>query len=57
MNEHQVAACEHGRKNVCEWCGIERERSLEIKGGEPHWIIKWKPLRRPPPAPAAPPVA
>lgn len=54
MNEYQISACEHGRKNVCEWCGIERERDVEMVGGEPKWIIKWKPLRKAPGAPAVP---
>jgi phage gp29-like protein len=47
MNEYQIAACEHGRKNLCEWCGIERERDVEMVNGEAQWIIKWKPLRKP----------
>jgi len=52
MNEHQIAACEHGRKNVCEWCGIERERSVEVVGGEAKWIVKWRPLKKTAPAPS-----
>jgi phage gp29-like protein len=54
MNEYQIAACEHGRKNLCEWCSIERERQVEMVDGEPQWIIKWKPLKR---TPTPPPVA
>ena len=47
MNEHQIRACEHGRVNLCEWCGIERERSVEIGAdGEANWLIKWRPLRK-----------
>lgn len=46
MNEYQVRACEHGRVNLCEWCGIERERDVEMVGGEPQWVIKWKPIKR-----------
>lgn len=47
MNEHQWSACEHGRKNVCEWCGIERDRKAEVgPDGEPVWIIVWRPLRK-----------
>jgi hypothetical protein len=55
MNEYQVRACEHGRVNMCEWCGIERERQVEMVNGEPQWIIKWKPLRKPAAPPPPPP--
>lgn len=47
MNELGIAACEHGRKNLCTWCGIERERDVEMVNGEPQWIIKWKPIKNP----------
>lgn len=46
MNEFKVAACEHGRKNLCTWCGIERERDMEMVNGEAQWIIKWKPIKQ-----------
>jgi len=44
MNELGVDACEHGRKNYCAWCGIERERDVELVDGVAQWIIKWKPI-------------
>jgi phage gp29-like protein len=47
MNELQIDRCEHGRVNLCAWCSIERERDVEIVDGEPKWIIKWKPLKKP----------
>lgn len=46
MNELKIPACEHGRKNLCTWCGIERERDVEMVNGEPQWIIKWKPIQQ-----------
>lgn len=57
MTELQLEACEHGRKNVCAWCGIERERDVEMVDGQPRWVKKWKPIRRRTPAPAAQPAA
>lgn len=48
MNELGVDRCEHGRVNACAWCGIERERDVEMVNGEPQWVIKWKPLRKTP---------
>lgn len=47
MNELKIPACEHGRKNLCTWCGIERERDVEMVNGEAQWIIKWRPLKTP----------
>lgn len=47
MNELQIKSCEHGRVNACTWCGIERERDVEMVGGEAKWIIKWRPLKNP----------
>jgi phage gp29-like protein len=47
MNELKIPACEHGRKNLCTWCGIERERDVELVDGEARWIIKWRPLKTP----------
>jgi phage gp29-like protein len=47
MTELQIPACEHGRKNVCTWCGIERVRDVELVNGEPRWKIEWRPIRAP----------
>jgi phage gp29-like protein len=53
MNELSIDACEHGRKNLCTWCGIERERDVELEGGQAKWIIKWRPIKKAPlPAPS-----
>lgn len=46
MNELKIRACEHGRVNECAWCGIERERDVEMVDGEPAWIIKWRPIKQ-----------
>jgi phage gp29-like protein len=45
MTELQIPACEHGRKNVCTWCGIERVRDVEMVNGEAVWKIEWRPIR------------
>lgn len=45
MTEHQVAECEHGFKNRCPKCGIERERDFEPGPEGPVWNIKWRPIR------------
>lgn len=47
MNELQIDRCEHGRVNACAWCGIERERDVEMVNGEAKWVIKWRPLKAP----------
>jgi HK97 family phage portal protein len=47
MTTHQVTHCEHGRRNRCTICGIERERELVPSiepGGEHTWKIKWVPI-------------
>jgi len=46
MNELQIRACEHGRVNLCAWCGIQRRREVELGAdGEPVWAIIWEPLK------------
>ena len=47
MNELGIDACEHGRKNACAWCGIERERDVELVDGVAQWVIRWKPMAKP----------
>ncbi len=45
MNEHKVRACEHGIKNVCPRCGIERVRDFVVgPDGIPEWIVLWRPI-------------
>jgi HK97 family phage portal protein len=47
MTAHQVQSCEHGAKNRCRICGIQRERVLippSKKGDEHSWGIKWVPI-------------
>lgn len=54
MTELQLPACEHGRRNRCDWCGIERERDVEMVNGQPQWVIRWRPIARASAAPLAP---
>lgn len=44
MTEHAVPQCEHGSKNRCWLCGIERVRDFEpgADGLPPQWSIKWR---------------
>jgi hypothetical protein len=43
MTEHGVAMCEHGRKNRCWDCGIERARDFEPgEDGSTQWATKWR---------------
>jgi SPP1 gp7 family putative phage head morphogenesis protein len=45
MTELQIAACEHGHRNRCRICGIERVRDVEVNdAGETVWPIKWRPI-------------
>lgn len=43
MTEHAFPACEHGKKNKCTICGIERDRSVSMDAaGAPSFAVKWK---------------
>lgn len=53
MTDADVTACEHGSKNRCRLCGVERRRSLMTDdtgatvrgpGGEAQWVIQWAAL-------------
>lgn len=44
MTEHGVDACEHGRKNRCPLCGVERVRGISglDPNGQPIWRVEWR---------------
>lgn len=43
MTEHKITQCEHGSKNRCWLCGIERVRDFEPgPDGTPVWAVKWR---------------
>ena len=45
MTELGVERCEHGSRNRCRLCGLERVRDFEIgEDGAPSWKIAWKPI-------------
>lgn len=46
MTELGITQCEHGRQNRCLWCGVERERDVELVDGQAVWIKKWRPIKR-----------
>jgi len=47
MTELGVKTCEHGKRNRCRICGIERDRKVELDAtGEPLWGGGWKPIKR-----------
>jgi len=50
MTDLGLPACEHGRKNRCPLCGVERDRDVDVDPdtGEPVWKIAWKPIGAPP---------
>lgn len=49
MTAHKVTECEHGKKNRCRICGVEREREvIPGKDGAPHtWAVKWRAIPKP----------
>lgn len=51
-----VKACEHGKKNICRMCGIERERDLigVDNNGDGVFDTKWRAIGARAPAPAEP---
>lgn len=44
MTSHGVQRCEHGKKNKCLLCGVERERELlgVDANGDGIWDVKWR---------------
>jgi Protein of unknown function (DUF935) len=45
MTEHGLASCEHGRKNSCPLCGVERTRGVvppTEPGASPTWRVGWQ---------------
>lgn len=45
MTQMKIERCEHGSKNRCRLCGIERVRDFTLDSdGNPIWIIKWQPI-------------
>jgi phage gp29-like protein len=46
MTSLGLTQCEHGRKNRCDWCGVERHRDVEMVDGTPQWVVAWKPIRK-----------
>jgi hypothetical protein len=46
MTTEQIPACEHGSKNRCRLCGVERVRDFEKDPdtGEVVWKIMWRPI-------------
>jgi hypothetical protein len=47
-----ITACEHGAKNRCRLCGVERARGVTLdESGNAVWKLAWKPIGAPP-APA-----
>lgn len=49
MTAHSVTACEHGKKNRCRLCGVERERELVPgeNGADHTWKVKWRAIPKP----------
>lgn len=49
MTEEQVPACEHGAKNRCRLCGVERVRKFHKDDeGNVVWDIAWRPIQQQP---------
>ena len=49
MTEHGIDACEHGAKNRCRLCGVERRRGVVPAGpnGEPAgWKLEWAAIQK-----------
>ena len=55
MTELGIERCEHGSRNRCRLCGIERTRDFEVsEAGAPQWKVAWRPIvKQGAPAPAA----
>jgi hypothetical protein len=51
MTQHGLQACEHGAKNRCRLCGVERRRGVVPAGpnGEPpSWKLEWAAIQKEP---------
>jgi hypothetical protein len=51
MTQHGLQACEHGAKNRCRLCGVERRRGVVPAGpnGEPPgWKLEWAAIQKGP---------
>ena len=47
MTEAGIERCEHGARNRCRLCGIERVRDFEVgDDGEIEWKVIWRPIVR-----------
>jgi hypothetical protein len=49
MTAHGIDACEHGAKNRCRLCGVERRRGVVPAGpnGEPAgWKLEWAAIQK-----------
>lgn len=46
MTAHQIPMCEHGKRNRCRICGIQKERELvpPDDAGNHAWKFKWVPI-------------
>jgi hypothetical protein len=48
MTTAGVTACEHGAKNRCRLCGVERARGVTLdEAGQAVWKLAWKPIAAP----------
>lgn len=48
MTELGLSECQHGSKNRCPICGIQRVRDVELnEEGEPVWAVAWRPIKGP----------
>lgn len=49
MTEHGLEACEHGAKNRCRLCGVERRRGVVPAGPDgspPTWKLEWAAIQK-----------
>lgn len=48
MTEHGIDACEHGAKNRCRLCGVERRRGVVpgVNGEPPGWKLEWAAIQK-----------
>ena len=49
MTQHGLESCEHGAKNRCRLCGVERRRGVVVgPDGSPTWKLEWAAIQKEP---------
>lgn len=50
MTQHGLESCEHGAKNRCRLCGVERRRGVVpgVDGAPPSWKLEWAAIQKEP---------